>query len=61
MIGNTVKKNADKTIKMPPEIEGKKGKRYNSVMGFSGSDIYMIYTNKKAYPEFLITYWILPE
>ena len=31
--------------------------RYDTVKGNTrGSDVYMAYTNKKTYPEFLITY-----
>ena len=45
------------TLRMPPLIEGDNIKRYDSVKGFVGeSDVYMIYSNKKAYPEYLITY-----
>lgn len=47
----------DNTLRMPPLMEGSKTMRYDSVKGQTGgSDVYMIYTNKKAYPEFLITY-----
>lgn len=42
---------------MPPLIEGEAVKRYDSVNGTTGgSQIYMIYSNRKAYPEYLITY-----
>jgi hypothetical protein len=42
---------------MPPLIDGEKIDRYDSVKGFTGgSDVFMIYSNKKAYPEYLITY-----
>ena len=45
------------TLKMPPNLEGKNGEYYDSVQGYANqSDLYMIYSNKKAYPEFLITY-----
>ena len=40
---------------MPPIIEG--NQRYDSVNGnMDGSEIFMIYTNKKAYPEYLVSY-----
>jgi hypothetical protein len=45
------------TLKMPPNIEGSTVERYDSVKGHTGgSDVYMIYANRKAYPEYLITY-----
>lgn len=55
-------KNSDNTIKMPDLLPGSQTERYDSVQGHTnGSDVYMIYANKKAYPEYLITYkwWIL--
>lgn len=43
-------------LREPPMQEGKKIP-YDSVKGNTmGSDVIMIYTNKKAYPEYLITY-----
>jgi hypothetical protein len=40
---------------MPPSFDTKK--RYDSVQGeTNGSTVYMVYANKKAYPEYLITY-----
>ena len=57
IIGNTIKMPYDYNIKMPPLIDGDKFKRYDSIQGFTNnSDVYMIYANKKAYPEYLITY-----
>ena len=47
----------DTSLKMPPLIEGKSDQRYASVNGNTGgSDVFMIYTNKKAYPEYLVSY-----
>ena len=47
----------DTSLKMPPLIEGKSDQRYDSVNGnTNGSDVFMIYTNKKAYPEYLVSY-----
>ena len=47
----------DSSLKMPPLIEGKLDQRYDSVNGSTvESDLFMIYTNKKAYPEYLVTY-----
>ncbi len=42
---------------MPDLLPGSLTDRYDSVKGFTGnSDVFMIYANKKAYPEYLITY-----
>ena len=61
MVGNSkrVMPN-DSSLKMPPLIEGKFDQRYDSVNGNTGgSDVFMIYTNKKAYPEYLVSYtWL---
>ncbi|CDW78777.1 poly adp-ribose polymerase member 14-like protein [Stylonychia lemnae] len=47
----------DTTLKMPPLLPQTQSKRYDSVQGNTrGSNVYMIYANKKAYPEYLITY-----
>ncbi|TNV85958.1 hypothetical protein FGO68_gene824 [Halteria grandinella] len=47
----------DKSLREPPMVEGSSNVRYDSVQGFaSGSDIFMVYSNKKAYPEYLLTY-----
>ena len=44
------------SLRMPPLIEGS-NLRYDCVQGnTNGSDVVMIYANKKAYPQFLITY-----
>lgn len=57
LIGNCKELPSDGTLKIPPFIEGQQIKRYDSVKGFTGnSDVHMIYTNKQAYPEYLITY-----
>ena len=57
MVGNSKRLNEDSTLKMPPLIEGMNNERYDSVNGETGgSQVYMIYTNKKAYPEYLISY-----
>lgn len=56
-VGNTIQLNTDRTLKMPPLLPNSQANRYDSVKGFTGnSDVYMVYTNKKAYPSYLITY-----
>ncbi len=58
MIGNTIFCPPDSKLKMPPIINpAKPTEHYDSVQGnTNGSDVFMIYTNKQAYPEYLISY-----
>ena len=45
-----------KSLKMPPLIDGT-NIMHDCVQGNTGgSDVVMIYDNKKAYPQYLITY-----
>ncbi|TNV84461.1 hypothetical protein FGO68_gene12245 [Halteria grandinella] len=47
----------DKTLREPPFIDGSTTVRYDSVQGFTrDTDVFMVYSNAKAYPEYLITY-----
>ncbi|CDW84031.1 UNKNOWN [Stylonychia lemnae] len=56
-VGQNIKLESDTTLKMPP-MNGNQSKRYDSVQGYTkGSNVFMIYANKKAYPEYLITYY----
>jgi len=56
-VGNYKELPPDGSIKMPPLIPGSDIDRYDCVKGHTGgSDVFMIYANKKAYPEYLITY-----
>lgn len=56
IIGETIELNTNKLLTIPPPIQGK-NHLYDSVKGhIGGSDVYMIYANKKAYPQYLITY-----
>ena len=56
IVGNTTVLKSDKSLTMPPLIPGT-NQRYDSVQGHTGgSDVIMIYSNKKAYPQYLITY-----
>lgn len=46
----------DKSLIMPPKNE-KTGHEYDSIKANTGgSDIIIVYSNKKAYPQYLITY-----
>ena len=57
IIGNTIVMQPDKTLKTPPMIPRTNQIPYDSVKGNTGgSDVIMVYSNKKAYPEYLITY-----
>lgn len=57
IIGNTIKLKPNKELSMPPLINAFSNDRYDSVTGVTGgSDVYMVYSNKKAYPEYVITY-----
>lgn len=56
-VGRYIELPSNKTLKYCPNIAGSTTERYDSVKGQTGgSDVYMIYTNAKAYPEYLITY-----
>ena len=56
-VGEFKKLNPDRSIKMPPLMETNPQKNYDSIQGTAkDSDVFMIYANKKAYPEYLITY-----
>jgi hypothetical protein len=58
MIGDTVSCQPNSKMRMPPPINDfNKNELYDSVKGFTGgSDVFIIYTNKQAYPEYLISY-----
>ena len=55
-LGKEIKLQSDRTLRQPPNQPGT-NIPYDSVKGFTGgSDVFMIYSNKKAYPEYTITY-----
>jgi hypothetical protein len=57
MVGKYADLPSTPNLRHPPPLPGSDTKRYHSVKGYTGgSDVFMIYTNKKAYPEYLITY-----
>lgn len=61
IIGNTTVMLPDQTIKNPPFLPNSTTHRYDSIQGHAGagnraSDVFMVYQNTKAYPEYLITY-----
>jgi hypothetical protein len=56
IIGNTKVLNPDKTLRQPPNRDGTTIP-HDSVKGnTNGSDVIMVYSNRKAYPSYLITY-----
>jgi len=58
IIGKPAVLNPTGTLKMPPMIPGTNPSiPYDSVQGNTGgSDVIMVYSNKKAYPQYLLTY-----
>eukprot|EP00347_Sterkiella_histriomuscorum_P004024 403362037 len=58
LVGNYIALPNNSEIKMPPLVPGDpQGRYHDSIQGNTGgSDVFMIYANKKAYPEYLITY-----
>ncbi len=55
IIGNSIDMPSDNTLIHPPLALD--GQMYDSVTGdTNGSKVYMVYSNSKAYPEYLITY-----
>ena len=57
IIGNTSVQKPDNKIIVPPFLPGSTTDRYDSIQGHTGgSDVFMVYANKKAYPEYLITF-----
>ena len=55
--GKSSKLQSDGALTMPPLLQGSNVDRYDSVLGnTNGSDVIMVYSNKKAYPFYLITY-----
>ena len=58
MIGDTITLEPKSSLRMPPPINpANPHDLYDSVRGYTaGSHVYMIYTNKQAYPAYLITY-----
>jgi len=57
IVGNTIVQHPDRARTHPPLLLNSTVDRYDSVQGHTGgSDIFVVYANKKAYPEYLITY-----
>ena len=57
ILGKTIVQNPNENLTHPPLVPDSQIDRYDSVQGHTGhSDVFMVYANKKAYPEYLITY-----
>ncbi len=55
--GKSSKLQSNNQLTMPPLLPGSNVDRFDSVLGnTNGSDVIMVYSNKKAYPFYLITY-----
>ena len=55
--GKSAKLQSNNQLYMPPLLPGSNVDRFDSVLGnTNGSDVIMVYSNKKAYPFYLITY-----
>jgi hypothetical protein len=56
LIGKEIELNPDRTLREPP-MQPNTNIKYDSIKGNTGgSDVIMVYSNKKAYPQYLITY-----
>jgi hypothetical protein len=59
-IGQAIKQDPDNKIRVPPLKPNQNGKleeSFDSIQGFTNnSDIFIIYENSRAYPQYLITY-----
>lgn len=56
--GKEVKLNQDRSLTVPP-IDTMTGLKYNSVTGHTaGSQVWIVYENGRAYPEYLVRYYV---
>jgi len=59
LTGRSIKLKSDKSLRMPPVINPsvKGNMRYDTVNGYTnGSEVFIAYSNDKAYPFYLISY-----
>jgi len=55
--GISKKMDSDETIRMPPKMENNPSLSYDSINGITqNTNVYTVYDNMMAYPEYLITY-----
>ena len=60
-VGQSIQLPNDRTIKLPPLKPDKKEERYDSIQGFTNnSNIFIIYENSRAYPQYLVTFSLKP-
>jgi len=56
LVGKSVSLDPDHTLKVPP-MDTKTNERFDSVKGnVNDIEVFMVYANKQAYPEYLLTY-----
>jgi hypothetical protein len=60
-VGDYIELPCNRSYKIPPEKQSTSGlfavERYDSIKGNTGgSDIYILYENSRAYPDYLITF-----
>jgi hypothetical protein len=60
-LGDDIDRPSDRSYKIPPEKQSTSRifavDRYDSIKGnIGGSDIYIVYENSRAYPDYLITF-----
>ena len=57
LLGDVVNLPPDNDLKHPPEKQDGSGLRYDTVQGkTNGSDVFIIYENGRAYPEYCVRY-----
>ena len=54
LVGNTIKVDSDSNRTLPPLVAGSDRERYDKIN--AGDGRFVIFTNAKAYPAYLITY-----
>eukprot|EP00579_Thalassiosira_antarctica_P016237 CAMPEP_0201944724 /NCGR_PEP_ID=MMETSP0903-20130614/53539_1 /ASSEMBLY_ACC=CAM_ASM_000552 /TAXON_ID=420261 /ORGANISM="Thalassiosira antarctica, Strain CCMP982" /LENGTH=763 /DNA_ID=CAMNT_0048487777 /DNA_START=171 /DNA_END=2460 /DNA_ORIENTATION=- len=58
LVGKEVELNQNRALAVPP-IDSRTGLKYNSVTGnTAGSQIWIVYENGRAYPEYLVRYYV---
>jgi len=58
LVGKETKLNQNRALTVPP-IDSKTGLKYNSVTGnTAGSQVWIVYENGRAYPEYLVRYYV---
>ena len=57
-VGKEIKLKQDRTLTVPP-VDASSGLKYNTVTGnTAGSQVWIVYENGRAYPEYLVRYYV---